>query len=117
MGYWIKKFARIVGIVCFFIVFFTTLDYSRPFELDVLLWSLGEGLAAAAMFWFVGFIIGDMMFKGIVEDVRTEDVDELEGGLMQRVRETRQQAIPRSDSVPEPKALAAKTKEKLGVKA
>jgi len=92
MAYWIKKFARIVGIISFFTIFFATLDMSNPLNIYTMTLAFIKGIAAAVLFWFAGFVIGDIVFKGVVEDVPKEEIDELEGGILQRVRQTRQES-------------------------
>jgi hypothetical protein len=116
MAYWIKKFARIIGFVCFFAVFLVTLDWSRPLELDSLMIALLKGIIAMALCWFVGLIIADMVFKGIVDDVPVEAIDDLEGGLLQRVRQTREQNTPKpiTVTIAGTSAPAADAKAKLG---
>ena len=90
MIYWIKRFAHIVSYVAGFAVFFVTLDPSDPMGLESMGWALAKGCAAMALFWFVGYIIGDIIFKGVVEDVPKDiEEDPVEGGLLQRVLETK----------------------------
>jgi hypothetical protein len=91
MIYWIKKFARITGFLCFFMVFFLTLNPAAPFELESIVMALLKAAGAAALFWFIGYIVGDMVFKGIVEEAGVGEVDEIDGGILQRIRQSRQQ--------------------------
>jgi hypothetical protein len=60
------------------------------FGLAVLLLAWQQDLGAAMLFWFVGYIVADLVFKGVVIQGRAEDVDELEGGLSHRLRRTRE---------------------------
>jgi hypothetical protein len=95
MVYWIKKFAKIAGFIAFFTVFFVSSDFSEPPELASLIVALIKGIAAGAICWFAGFIIADMIFKGIVETGSHGGEDELiDGGILQRVIQTGENAAP-----------------------
>ncbi len=51
--------------------------------------ALIKGLCGAALFWFITFIIGDIALKSILEDVPKDKLEELEGGLIQRMHATK----------------------------
>jgi hypothetical protein len=89
MVYWIKRLANILAVTAFFVVFFAGIDPVEPFHALRASSGLLRGVLAASLFWFGGFVIGDIVLKGVVEDVPEESIDELEGGMLQRVRETK----------------------------
>jgi hypothetical protein len=65
-----------------------SLDPADPFNPVSILTSFLKGTGAAVFFWFIGYVFGDILFKGIVEEINIAEIDELEGGLLQRVRDT-----------------------------
>ncbi len=110
MAYWIKKFARIVGIASFFAVFLATLDWAEPLAAHSIGVAFLKGVAAMALFWFVGFIMGDIIFKTVVEDIAAKEDDELEGGILQRALETKE-AGPFGKQMPVESAAAQEITE------
>jgi hypothetical protein len=111
MVFWIKRMARILGIVTFFIVFFIGLDPARPFDPQIAIIAFIKGVLGAILFWFAGFILGDIVFKGLVTDVATTGSDAIEGGLIQRIHEEKMRADPDA-SAPEKQPVEKKKKEK-----
>jgi hypothetical protein len=98
---WIKKLAMILGSTTFFAVVFISLMVSDdPFELFNLLTSIIKGLIAAGIFWFAGIIIGDIFFKSVLTDVEPDKQNFLEGGLLQRVQEKIEKALPGGPDMP-----------------
>jgi hypothetical protein len=89
MLYWIKKFAYIIALICFFILFFNGIDFGDPFNIQILLKAFIKAFCGGILLWFVGFIIGDITLKGVLEDVPENDLDEIEGGLIQRIHDSK----------------------------
>jgi hypothetical protein len=98
MIYWIKRLARILGIVSFFCVFFVSVDPTDPFNVSNALIASMKGLTGAFLFWGAGFVIADIIIKGLVTDLRTEGNDILEGGLLQRIHATKETLSPDTNS-------------------
>jgi len=96
-------------VASFFAVFFATLDYSNIFAFETLLPSLAKATGAAILFWFIGFIVGDMVLKGIVEHVGAPETekDRIEGGLLQRVQEMKKEQNPEARAHSEAAAASA----------
>jgi hypothetical protein len=94
MAFWIKRAARIIGAVTFFVVFFIGLDPARPFDPQIVAVAFFKGVLGAILFWFAGFILGDIVFKGLVTDVVTGESDAIEGGLLQRIHEEKIRSDP-----------------------
>lgn len=82
---WIKKITTLIAFSIFFIVFFCGIDLHDPFNEHTLLMALLKGGSGAVIFWFATFIIRDIILKGVVEDIPESELDELEGGLIQRI--------------------------------
>jgi hypothetical protein len=113
MVFWIKRTARILGIVSFFVVFFIGLDPSRPFDPQIALVAFLKGMLGAVLFWFAGFILGDIVFKGLVTGVQTHESDAIDGGLIQRIHDEKKRNDPDAAAPKE----SAKIKGKLKAEA
>jgi hypothetical protein len=111
MVFWIKRTARILGIVTFFVVFFMGLDPAHPFDSQIVIIALLKGSVGAILFWFAGFILGDIVFKGLVTGIATSESDAIDGGLIQRIHDEKKRNDP-DVAVPEKPPVAAKKKEK-----
>jgi hypothetical protein len=113
MVFWIKRTARILGIITFFVVFFIGLDPGRPFDPQVVAMAFLKGILGAILFWFAGFILGDIVFKGLVSDVHTDDSDAIDGGLLQRIHDEKKRNDPDAVLIKEtPKVEKKKEKAK-----
>jgi hypothetical protein len=85
MIYWIKRIAGMLSIGSFFIGFFMSIDPSNPFDAATLVIAFIKGGAGALLFWAAGFVVADIVIKGLVTDLRTDQNDSVEGGLLQRL--------------------------------
>ncbi len=93
MIFWIKKFARIIAFSGFVIIFLCGIDIADPFNGFTLAAAFLKGLCGGAILWFTGFIICDILLKGAVEDIPEKKLDKLEGGLIQRIHETKEEPL------------------------
>lgn len=84
---WIKRSARIVAMLCFFILFFLGLDPQDVFNPDIAIISFLKAAGLSMLVWIVAFVLADMLFKGILEDIELKSLDALEEGIAQRLRE------------------------------
>jgi hypothetical protein len=82
---WIKRIARLMSMLSFFVVFFLSLDPADPFSASIAVIAFIKGCVGALLFWFLGFIAADIVIKGLVTDMHTNKSDTLEGGLLQRL--------------------------------
>jgi hypothetical protein len=87
MQYWIKRGARLICFFVFFAVLITGIDPYDPFNVLHATLALGKAILAAALFWFAGFILSDIIFKGLLEHINTGEIHILEGGLLQQIRD------------------------------
>jgi hypothetical protein len=94
MVFWIKRTARILGVVTFFVVFFIGLDPAQPFDPQIVTIAFFKGVLGAVLFWFAGFILGDIVFKGLITGVATTDSDAIDGGLIQRIHDEKKRIDP-----------------------
>ena len=88
MIYWIKKISRIVAFITFFIIFFCGIDPNDPFNIYNATSAFIKAFFGAVLLWLTAFVICDIILKGAVEDVPKEDVEVLDGGIIQRLHET-----------------------------
>jgi len=89
---WIRKGARLAGMLVFFIVLFLGIDYADPFEAMRGTLALIKALSAGILVWLVFFIIGDIIFKGLIEDIEPQQTDMLDEGLLQHIHQERNRA-------------------------
>ncbi len=115
MVLWIRSFARLAGLGTFFFLLAVGIDIHNPFDPSAAYTALIKGMAGGLLIWFVCFIIGDIIFKGVVEDVEEQPGDDLEGGLLQHVQNARRATFIRSSDEPETEN-AAKSKKSKGKK-
>jgi hypothetical protein len=89
---WIRKSARLAGMLVFFIVLFLGVDYADPFNAVRGTLALIKAFCAGAAVWLVFFIIGDIIFKGLIEDIEPRQTDVLDEGLLQHIHQERDRA-------------------------
>lgn len=85
MTFWIKRCARMMATGSFFIAFFLGMDPNDPFDKNMLIVAVLKGCAAAFLFWAAGFVLADIVIKGMVSDISTDEKDALEGGVLGRL--------------------------------
>lgn len=101
MVYWIKKTAFLLGISAFFgILFISMFSSNDPLDIGNILCSIIKGLLGGGLLWFAGFILGDIIFKGILTDVPIDKDNLVEGGLIQRINEKQKMALPGGPDMP-----------------
>ncbi len=91
MIFWIRRFSRFAWLMCFFAILFVSIDYAEPFNTIRILLGMAKGIGAGALAWFLSFVLADILFKGAVEDIDSESIDQLDGGVVQRIREQKVQ--------------------------
>ena len=89
MIYWIKKISRIIAFITFFIIFFCGIDSNDPFNIYNASSAFIKAFFGAVLLWLTAFVICDIILKGAVEDVPKEDIEVLDGGIIQRLHETK----------------------------
>jgi len=94
MTYWIKRIAAMLSVGSFFIGFFMSVDPADPFDAATLVIAIIKGGAGALLFWAVGFVVADIVIKGLVADLHTGQDDFVKGGLLQRLYTVQSQGSP-----------------------
>ena len=87
MIFWIKKISRIVAYSAFFLLFFCGIDLNDPFNTQRALIAFLKALGGSALLWVTTFVIFDIVLKGAVEDIPKENIEVLDGGIIQRIHE------------------------------
>jgi len=103
MTYWIKRGGRMFGGVVFFGVLISLLAGARTIDNALLLRALSIALASGIGSWFVGFIISDIVLKGILADFDGENEameNLLEGGILQRFQMMKEEFVPGGEEMP-----------------
>lgn len=103
MAYWIKRGGRMFGGVVFFGVLISLLAGAEVIDNELILRAFSIALASGIGSWFVGFIISDIILKGILADFDGEnDAMEnlIEGGILQRFQMMREEFVPGGEEMP-----------------
>lgn len=91
MIYWIKRIARIIAFLSFFVIFFSGINLEDPFNTTIASIAFLKAFCGGALLWLTGFIISDIILKGAVEDISQDEIEPLEGGLIQRIHVTQKE--------------------------
>lgn len=98
---WIRRGTRLFAGVVFFIVLANVLLTEQSFGMETLLRGATLAFFGAVLFWFVGFVVLDIIIKGLVTDIEDNSVDTLiDGGMLQRVKEMQEQYVPGGEEMP-----------------
>ncbi len=85
----VKQVAVLVAILVFITILLVGYRFDLPLTMELLVPLLIKSCIGAALFWIGGLIIGDIIVKGIVEDIDTEKLEPLHGGFEQRIHEAK----------------------------
>ena len=91
MIYSIKKIARIFSLFSFVLIFFCGIDHTDLFSLQVLAIAFTKALCGSIALWFIGLVVSDILLKGIVEDIPEHSIEQMEGGILQRIYERKKE--------------------------
>lgn len=101
MIHWIRKAAILMSCTVFFgVLFFGLATSADSFDLSSLFICIIKALVSGGLFWFAGFILGDIVFKGVLTDIDLDRTNLLEGGLVQRINEKQADALPGGADMP-----------------
>ena len=64
--------------------------FDLPFSVDILCPIIFKATIGAALFKIGGLIIGDIILKGVVEDIDSTELEPLLGGFEQRIHDIKQ---------------------------
>lgn len=85
----VKQVARLVAILVFITILMIGYRFDLPLTMELLVPLLIKSFIGASLFWIGGLIVGDIIIKGIVEDIDTENLEPLQGGFEQRIHEAK----------------------------
>jgi hypothetical protein len=88
----IRTTARVLGLLCFFTIFLIGIDPENVFDPQTIIPALLKGCCGLVLFWFCGFVIADIVYKGIVHHMQENTFDEIEGGFVQRFVDVKKDA-------------------------
>jgi len=100
MVIWIKRIARILSFITFFFVFIIGIDPAQPFDPMMLTVAFVKAFLGAVLFWFGGFVLADIVLKGLVSTIPTTEDDSIDGGLIQRIHEEKVKIISENVAPP-----------------
>jgi cytochrome bd-type quinol oxidase subunit 1 len=83
----IHVFSVFLAYGAFILIFLAGYDFTGTFTIESITPIILKSLFGAVLFWFLGIIIGDIIVRGIVEDIDESKLDSLEGGFEQLIAE------------------------------
>jgi hypothetical protein len=83
----VNSFSIFLAYSAFILIFLAGYDFGGRFTLETVTPLILRALLGAVLFWFSGIIIGDIIIRGIVEDIDLDKLEPLEGELEQRIDE------------------------------
>ncbi len=117
MIYWIRRIARIIAFCGFFVIFFCGISLDDPFNTQTATIAFLKAFCGGVLLWFTGFVISDIILKGALEDIQVEELEPLEGGIIQRVQETKTESRvldgPEKELPPKKEKKTKKKKDKV----
>jgi hypothetical protein len=91
------------------------INFDDPFNVNNAINAFVKGFFGAFLLWITAFVIGDIILKGAVEDIPPEEIEVLDGGIIQRIHETQNEERV-IDSAEEKLTEEQKDKKKEGKK-
>ncbi len=82
-----KKVAYLIAFLVFITIFMVTYRFNEPFSMELMLPVILKALIGAVLFGIGGLIIGDIVIKGVIEDIDNDKLEPLEGGFEQRIHD------------------------------
>jgi len=95
-----KKIGVILGGIAFFSILVVHLEAGLPQEPSYIVMVILKSVMFGAVFWFMGLIVGDILVKGIIEDIEFEQRSFLEGGILQRIQDCKKHSFPGEEGMP-----------------
>lgn len=87
----VHKGASLIGLGIFVLVCITSMDFSTELTLEIFRVVIIKAFIVAVICWLMVYIVGDIIVKGVFEDLNKEDLNPLEGGLEQRLHEDKKE--------------------------
>lgn len=97
MVHWIRKGAFLLASLAFFLVFIVSLDPDKIFDAVIGIQAAIKGGVAFFVFIISGYVLADIVLKGLVETINTNDIPVTQGGLAQHIRDERERMDPESN--------------------
>jgi len=85
----VKQVARLVAILVFITIIVVGYRFDLPLTMELLVPLLFKAFVGASLFWIGGLITGDIIVKGIVEDIDADSLEPLQGGFEQRIHDAK----------------------------
>ena len=88
----IRTFSVFLSYGAFILIFLSGYDFTGTITIENITPIILKSLFGAVLFWFLGIIIGDIIVRGIIEDIDASKLDPLEGGFEQLISEEKNKA-------------------------
>ncbi len=82
-----KKLSKIIGCLSFVIIFIFGVGADGVFNREILIIATVKASIGAAVIWVLFSVILDILFKTTLEDIPYNELDKLEGGIIQHISE------------------------------
>lgn len=87
----VHKGALLIGMGIFVLVCVTSLDFTTTLSLEHFKVVVIKAFIVSVVCWLMVTIVGDIIIKGVFEDLNKDDLNPLEGGLEQRLHEDKKE--------------------------
>ena len=87
----VKQVAKLLAFLVFLTIFLVGYPFGEAFTIELFVPVLVKAIVGATLFGIGGIIIGDIIIKGVVEDIDSENLEPLEGGFEQQIHTAKQQ--------------------------
>lgn len=85
----VNQVAMLVATLVFITILLVGYRFDLPLTMELLVPLMIKSLIGAGLFWIGGLIIGDIIVKGIVEDIDPDNLEPLQGGFEQRIHDAK----------------------------
>ncbi len=87
----VKQVAKLLAFMVFLTIFLVGYPFGQAFSIELLIPVLIKASVGAVLFGIGGIIIGDIIIKGVVEDIDSDKLEPLEGGFEQQIHTAKRQ--------------------------
>ncbi len=85
----VKQVSKLLSFLVFVTIFIVGYRFDQPFSMDIMWPVIFKGVIGAALFGIGGLVIGDIIIKGVIEDIDSAELEPLLGGFEQRIHDVK----------------------------
>ena len=83
----IKQISKLISLLVFVTIFIIGYHFGEPFSVEMVFPVVLKAFIGAVIFGVGGIIIGDIIVKGVIEDIDSSELEPLHGGFEQRIHD------------------------------